>query len=442
MDPPDVAYDSKNILWLAPLPGRSTSTPLLVGDRIFVMAEPDQVLCLDKTSGKLLWSAAVNYYEALTPAERVPAFAERVDPLLAKLKAETERAKQVRLRGEIQKTLLSIDDERFRIETEGHFEGHFGIVGFTMATPLSDGKHVFVWNGMGVAACFDLLGKRRWITRLNTPELTYGSSPALADGVFVGFFNRLFGLDAKTGKLLWENRKVKNNIAALLAANLGGAPVVVTQRGDVIKPSTGELLFRPEGSSAGGDTGWSPPVVLGQRVYQPKYGVNELSIFDFTGVSPREPKLVSRTSLPAEVSRGPGGKWVDRWTAGSPLIWDGIAYQCDIYQTLYAVDLKTGKMLYRQPLELEGLMHYNAVPVAASPTLVGKHILVCDNQGTTVVIEPGPTFKMAARNRIGTVMERTLPLPGQETLTYAPPICDGGRLYLRGEGFLYCVAEK
>ena len=29
----------------------------------------------------------------------------------------------------------------------------FGIVGFTMPTPVSDGRHVFVWCGNGVAAC-------------------------------------------------------------------------------------------------------------------------------------------------------------------------------------------------------------------------------------------------------------------------------------------------
>jgi hypothetical protein len=30
----------------------------------------------------------------------------------------------------------------------------------------------------------------------------------------------------------------------------------------------------------------------------------------------------------------------------------------------------------------------------------------------------------------------------QETLTYSPPIADGGRLYLRGEAYLYCIGEK
>src|SRR5262245_65640238 len=99
-------------------------------------------------------------------------------------------------------------------------------------------------------------------------------------------------------------------------------------------------------------------------------------------------------------------------------------------------------MLYRREMDLEGFRHYNSVAVAASPTLVGKHVLVCDNQGTTLVLEPGPAYKVAARNRIATQLDRAWPVPAQETLTYAPPLADGGRLYLRGEAYLYCIGTK
>src|SRR5262249_7276108 len=117
MDPPDVRYDSKNILWMTPLPARSTSTPLLVGDRLFVLAEPDELLCLDKSSGRVRWSAMVNPYEALTPEEKQanPAYAARVDPLVARLKEETDRVKRVRLRAEVQRALEGVDAARFRV---------------------------------------------------------------------------------------------------------------------------------------------------------------------------------------------------------------------------------------------------------------------------------------------------------------------------------------
>lgn len=444
MDPPDVKYESKNIRWMTPLPGRSTSTPLPVGDRLFVMAEPDELLCIDAKTGRVLWVQAVNYYKALTPEERKanPAFAEKVGPLVVKLKRETDPSKRTRLRAEIQKNLMEIDPALFRVAADGHFESHFGIVGFTMPTPVSDGKHVWVWSGMGVAACFDLDGRRQWITRVVADELSYGSSPAVADGVLVVFQHGLYGLDAKTGKILWEQKKIRNNVAALLATTVAGKSVIVTQRGDFVRPTDGAVLWRQRGSNAPGDTGWAPGVILGDRLYQPNYGVTNLGVFDLSAVNDQwEPKLLKAIHLPEEVSRKPNGAWIDRWTAGSPLIHDGIAYLCDIYHEFYAVDLTSGKMLYRKVLPLSGLMHYNAVPVAASVTLVGKHLLVCDNQGTTVVLEPGPTYKLVARNVIATQLDRRVPIPAQETLAYAPPVVVGDCIYLRGERYLYCVGN-
>jgi outer membrane protein assembly factor BamB len=446
MDPPDVKYETKNIRWMTPLPARSTSTPILVGDRIFVMAEPDELLCIDKNDGKILWSAAINYYEALSPEEKraKPAFAEQVDPLVEKLKKETDRSRRLQLRTDIKKALIGIDAERFRVAANDHFEAHFGVVGFTMPTPVSDGKFVYVWIGTGVAACFDLDGKRQWINRIKTDHLAYGSSPALAGGVLAVFLNEAYGLDAKTGKLLWKQAKLRNNIASLMAATFNGKQVFITQRGDAINPADGEFLYRPRESLAAGDTGWSPGVILGSRLYQIRHGVTNITVLDFADVQGDawEPKVIKHLQLPETISRQPDGKWLDRSTAGSPLVHDGIIYQVDIYQELFALDEKTGKMLYRQKLPMQGLMHYNAVPVAASVTLIGKHLFACDNQGTTVVFEPGPQYKEVAVNRIATQLERFLPIPAQETLTYSPPIADGRRIYLRGEGYLYCIGAE
>jgi len=75
-------------------------------------------------------------------------------------------------------------------------------------------------------------------------------------------------------------------------------------------------------------------------------------------------------------------------------------------------------------LELDGLMYYNAVPVAASPTLIGDRLVILDNQGTAFILAPGREFKVLGRNRIETRLDRVWPLPAQETLAYAPPIAD------------------
>jgi outer membrane protein assembly factor BamB len=439
MDPADVKYETKNVRWMAPLPGRSTSTPIIVGDRVFVFCEPDELVCLDKMTGRKRWSAFINYYEALAPEakRKRPAFARKIGPLVAKLKAEADSRKRTRLRAEMQKELLAIDEETFRLPSSGHFESHFGIVGFTMPTPVSDGKSVFVWSGMGVAACFSLDGERRWITRIEAVELNYGSSPALADGILAVFQNRLYGLDAATGELKWEQPKVTHNIAGIVAGRLNGEAVFVMQRGDVVRPADGKLLFWQRDSGMSNDSGWSPPVMIGPRVYSPKHGVMNLREFTFSG----KWKPAARVfQLPDVISRREG-KWIDRSTPASPLIHAGHAYQIDIYHSLYVTDLKTGRMVVREELDMEGLMHYNAVPVAASPTLVGSNVIVQDNQGTGIVLKPGPKFEVVSRNRLATQLPRRLPIPAQETIGYAPPIADGDRLYIRGEAYLYCIAK-
>lgn len=448
MDPPDVPYESQNIRWLSELPGRSTSTPIIVGDRIFVAAEPDLLVCLDKNSGKFLWSAANNYYEAMSVADRNanPAYAAQVDPLAAALRAESDRERRLELRRQMQEALAKIDPQRFDVPNDGHFAAHFGIVGFSMPTPVSDGTHVYIWCGMGVAACYDLGGRRHWITRVPVEHIEYGSSPALADGVLAVFLGKLYGLDAKTGELRWTQPRIHKNIAAVLAARLAGQPVFITQPGEIICPVDGKLLYRPRSAVTGDGGCWAPPVVLGDTVYGGQYGVHQTSVTDFRNVSGDEwkPELTATFDLdvPREHNLRPDGGWLDHSTAGSPVVFQGLAYKVDIYGWLYVIDLEARKLVYYRKLELDGLMHYNAVPVAASPTLIGNRLVVVDNQGTALVLATGRDFQVLARNRIETQLDRPWPIPAQETLAYAPPIADGECLYLRGERYLYCIAEK
>ena len=308
-------------------------------------------------------------------------------------------------------------------------------------TPISDGKHVWVWCGNAVAACYDLDGKRRWITRLPVKELSYSSSPALADGTLGGFQGKLIGLDASTGKVRWEQRKINLNSGAILGARLAGVPVFVTSMGYVVRARDGHILYR-DPDREGGRSSWAPPVILGEVAYFPRYGVKQLLVLDFTGAAGDDWKPKRTTiEVPEGIGRRPDGKMVDRPTPGSPLIVDDLAYLVDIYSTLYVFDLKAKKMLYLHDTELSGLFHYNAVPVAASPTLIGNHIVIQDNQGTALVLEPGPRFKQVRKNQIGTQIDRWWPVPAQETVSYAPPVPDGDCLYIRGERYLYCIGE-
>jgi hypothetical protein len=182
-------------------------------------------------------------------------------------------------------------------------------------------------------------------------------------------------------------------------------------------------------------------VIVGETMYLPWGGTSAIKILNCAACSGDDwkPEISSIGGIP--VNKMAGGEWKDKWSAGSPLVWQDMAYLVDMYGTFYAVDLKAGKLAYRQDLDIRGLQHYNAIGVAASPTLIGKYIYVLDNQGTTFVIEPGREFKLVATNRIESQIQRTVAIPPQEILSYSAPLTDGKNIFLRGEKYLYCIGE-
>jgi hypothetical protein len=52
-----------NKRWSTPLPGKAGSTPVVSGNRVFLTSPDDQknlqLMCLDRTSGQVLWSRTV-----------------------------------------------------------------------------------------------------------------------------------------------------------------------------------------------------------------------------------------------------------------------------------------------------------------------------------------------------------------------------------------------
>src|SRR3974390_477600 len=53
--PPVEWSREKNILWKTKMPGGSFGSPVILGDRIFVVSDPAELLCLRPSDGKILW---------------------------------------------------------------------------------------------------------------------------------------------------------------------------------------------------------------------------------------------------------------------------------------------------------------------------------------------------------------------------------------------------
>ena len=110
VETPDAEYETKNILWASRLPSYSNAQLIIVGDRIFVMSESEDLLCLDKNTGKILWKRSTFYTDCLTDAEK------QANPLLAqaaelteKLRVATDTDERVKLRNAIKKVLAEAD---------------------------------------------------------------------------------------------------------------------------------------------------------------------------------------------------------------------------------------------------------------------------------------------------------------------------------------------
>jgi outer membrane protein assembly factor BamB len=64
-NPPVEWNENQNILWHVPIPGRGHGTPTVVADRIYLatadhLKQTQSVLCLDRLSGKAVWSAEIH----------------------------------------------------------------------------------------------------------------------------------------------------------------------------------------------------------------------------------------------------------------------------------------------------------------------------------------------------------------------------------------------
>ena len=123
--------DTENLKWKVPLPGPGSSSPIVIGQRVYVTcwsgyeADPNNegdekdlrrhLVCLDRETGKIIWD---------TP----------VDPVLP----------------------------------EDAFSDMFRQHGYASHTPVSDGERIYAFFGKTGALAFDLDGHKLWQTSVGT----------------------------------------------------------------------------------------------------------------------------------------------------------------------------------------------------------------------------------------------------------------------------------
>jgi outer membrane protein assembly factor BamB len=303
--PPSEWSGGKNVVWKVALPGPSYAAPVVVGDRLFVVSDPAELLCVRRSDGEVLWRKGNKDIEA--PVVRGGGFGRggpggRVGP--------------------------------GRSATN------------TAATPVSDGKHVAAVFGNGVVAVYTPEGKREWGRFIESPRVGFGhaASPLLLDGMLIVHIKDLVALDVTTGKEVWRVELPAAH-ASPVATHLGKDDVVISPAGAVVRARDGKVLARGKFRAS-----QSSPVVQGDTVYL--FGrtleAHKLAQDDKGEVSVTQ--LWSRDGA-REMHHLP-----------SPLVHDGLLYGVTTGGYLEVLDAKTGERTYRERLGLGQV--YSSVTLA------------------------------------------------------------------------------
>ncbi|MFY9253375.1 MAG: PQQ-binding-like beta-propeller repeat protein [Fuerstiella sp.] len=201
--------DSENVLWKTPIAGRGHGTPSIVGDRIYLStadeaAEKQLVICLDRATGKQLWSTEVHSAGFAARSEMHP----KSTHANASVACDGHCLFIGFLNSEhIHATCLSLDGEILWRQDLGYFGSKFG---FAPSPCIVGDLVVFAADNRGggfIAALHRGTGDIAWRKARNNVD-TY--SPVIAADIegetqlLISGDNRVAAYDPQTGDELWS----------------------------------------------------------------------------------------------------------------------------------------------------------------------------------------------------------------------------------------------
>ena len=417
--PPTTWSPTQNVAWKTAMPSWGNSTPVVVGKRMFLCAEPATLLCVDTADGKILWQKS-NTYEDFAPAQA------------AQIKADQARGQQLQgevwnLGNNIKKLKTALQDkpddadlkaklaaaeqqvgekskELDAVRKTGHLlPASHPINGYSSATPLTDGVRVYAVFGNGVAVAYDLYGTRLWARPIEKSVDMWGfsTSPVIADGKLIVHILNVSALDPATGKILWQTR-VQEAYGTPAVTKIGDADVIITSAGSIVRAKDGVVLAQNLSR-----LDFASPVVEGNTVYFIQNGGKALQLPAQIVGDKAEVKALWETK-PRN----------DRYY-GSPVVHDGLIYACTQANAFSVIDAATGAVVCEKILPLGKGVCYPSV------TMAGGLLYVTNDNGNTVVVKPGREFQQVAASSLEPVRSSLVAI--------------GDALYLRGLQNLYCL---
>lgn len=209
--------DTNNIAWRAKLPGHGASSPISLGDRLYVTC-----------------------YSGYGLNDREPG---DMNDLQLHLVALNGNNGSVVWSSDIKPTLPESDRVRDH--------------GYAAATPATDGEAVFTFFGKSGVMRFGLDGQQQWRTRVGdgTHGWGCGTSPVLFENLVIVNASvessSLVALDKKSGKEVWRAGGMERswNTPHLVRTTDGNTELVVSVKDRILAfdPATGQPLWQCEG---------------------------------------------------------------------------------------------------------------------------------------------------------------------------------------------------
>ena len=393
-DPPVRWDEETNIRWKIPLPGLGHATPVVWGDRIFVLT---------------------------AVAEGGPASYEH---------GEVRRQKTVTTGTAFRHEVLAVDRitgavlwRRTACVAAPH-EGRHADGSWASSSPVTDGEHVIASFGSRGLFCYDMDGTLQWEKDYGDLQILdtwgEGSSPALYGNRLIVPWDHegqsfVAVVDKRTGKEIWRaDREDGTAWATPLVVEHGGGVQVVTSGRRRVRSydlDTGTVLWETRGMSK---NPIPSPVAADGIVYVS--GTLSESIIQAISLDDAHGDAAAANAILWEHAR-------DASYIASPLLYRGILYypKAD-HNILSCVDARTGELHYPQQ-RLDGIGRIFASPVAAR-----DRVYLTGRNGLTLVIRHGPLFEVLAKNQLDDQFDASPAIVGQE-------------LYLRGHESLYCIAH-
>jgi outer membrane protein assembly factor BamB len=400
-DLPEKWSATDNVAWKTDVPGRSWSSPIVWGNRVFL-------------------TAVVNLGTSEPPKKGLYLGGERPAPTNSE-----HHWKVLSLDLATGKITWDLTVHKGPPQTPVHLKSSYGA-----ETPVTDGERVYaVFGNLGVYA-FTVEGNAVWSRPLQPRKMRYGwgtaASPVLHQGkLFVVNDNdeqaELFALDTKTGKQLWRvDRDEKSNWATPFIWETGRRTELITSGSRAVRAYDldGKLL-------------WSLRGMSGIAIPTPLAGEGLLFVSSGYVGDKLRPLYAIRPGAEGDITLKPGETnnqhiaWSNP-TGGpynpSPLFYEGRLYVLYDRGLVSCYEARTGKILYDRERLPEGLAF------TSSPWAAGGRVFCLNEDGVCYVLRAGDKFELLHTNKLA-----------EDDMCLATPALAGDRLLIRTAPRLYCI---